>query len=83
MMREIKYLKKQEWLRLLKRYAKQANLDVSPHTLRHTHIIHALLDRIPITAVQKVGHKKLTTTQIYCNLAPEQVREAYEKGGLV
>ena len=67
---------------LLKRYAKQANLDVSPHTLRHTHIVHALLDRIPITAVQKqVGHKKLTTTQIYSNLAPEQVREAYEKVG--
>ena len=69
---------------LLKRYAKTANLDVSPHALRHTHIVHALLDRIPITAVQKqVGHKKLTTTQIYSNLAPEQVREAYEKGGLV
>ena len=64
---------------LLKGYAKQANLDVSPHTLRHSHIAHALLDRIPITAVQKqVGHKKLTTTQIYSNLAPEQVRQAYE-----
>jgi len=64
---------------LLKKYAKQANIEASPHTLRHTHIVHALLDRIPITAVQKqVGHKKLTTTQIYSNLAPEQVREAYE-----
>ena len=65
---------------LIKKYAQSANLDASPHTLRHTHIVHALLDRIPITAVQKqVGHKKLTTTQIYSNLAPEQVREAYEK----
>ena len=42
----------------------------------------ATFNRIPITAVQKqVGHKKLTTTQIYSNLAPEQVREAYEKVG--
>ncbi|MBA7495219.1 Tyrosine recombinase XerD [subsurface metagenome] len=65
---------------LMKTYAQRANIEASPHTLRHTHIVHALLDRIPITAVQKqVGHKKLTTTQIYCNLAPEQVREAYEK----
>jgi len=65
---------------LLKKYAKRANIEASPHTLRHTHIVHALLDRIPITAVQKqVGHKKLTTTQIYSNLAPEQVREAYER----
>lgn len=64
---------------LIKKYAQRANLEASPHTLRHTHIVHALLDRIPITAVQKqVGHKKLTTTQIYSNLAPEQVREAYE-----
>ncbi len=65
---------------LIKKYAQSANLKASPHTLRHTHIVHALLDRIPITAVQKqVGHKKLTTTQIYSNLAPEQVREAYEE----
>ncbi len=65
---------------LIKKYAQRANIEASPHTLRHTHIVHALLDRIPITAVQKqVGHKKLTTTQIYSNLAPEQVREAYEK----
>ena len=41
---------------LIKKYAKIANLEASPHTLR----VHALLDRIPITAVQKqVGHKKL------------------------
>ena len=64
---------------IIKKYAIRANLEVSPHTLRHTHIVHALLDRIPITAVQKqVGHKRLATTQIYSNLAPEQVREAYE-----
>ena len=65
---------------LMKKYAQRANLEASPHTLRHTHIVHALLDRIPIAAVQKqVGHKRLATTQIYSNLAPEQVREAYEK----
>ncbi|MBA7492921.1 Tyrosine recombinase XerD [subsurface metagenome] len=65
---------------LVKEYAKRANIEATPHTLRHTHIVHALLDRIPITAVQKqVGHKRLATTQIYSNLAPEQVREAYEK----
>jgi len=51
---------------------------VTPHTLRHTHVLHALMNKIPITAVQKqVGHKNLSTTQIYCDLAPEQVKEAY------
>jgi len=35
---------------------------------------------VPITAVQKqVGHKRLTTTQIYSELAPEEVRAAYEE----
>ena len=54
---------------LIKKYAQRANIEASPHTLRHTHIVHALLDRIPITAVQKqVGHKKLTTTQIWVKL---------------
>lgn len=55
---------------------------VTPHTLRHTHIVHALMNKVPITAVQKqVGHKRLTTTQIYSDLAPEQVKEAYEMVG--
>ncbi|MCK4326579.1 hypothetical protein KAW55_07485, partial [bacterium] len=52
----------------------------SPHFKAYPHSLHALLDRIPMAAVQKqVGHKRLATTQIYSNLAPEQVREAYEK----
>jgi len=64
---------------LIKKYSKIANIAATPHTLRHTHIVHSLLNHIPITAVQKqVGHKRLATTQIYSDLAPEQVREAYE-----
>lgn len=64
---------------LLKKYSRRAGIKATPHTLRHTHIVHSLLGRVPITAVQKqVGHKRLTTTQIYSDFAPEQVREAYE-----
>ncbi len=84
---EIKYLKKEEWLRLIEsvdNYRDKLIVKLLYSTgtrVRYAHIVHALLDCIPITAVQKqVGHKKLTTTQIYSNLAPEQVREAYEKG---
>jgi len=65
---------------LLKKYSKIAGVKATPHTLRHTHIVHALLSKVPITAIQKqVGHKRLTTTQIYSDFAPEQVREAYER----
>lgn len=64
---------------LLKKYSKIAGVKASPHTLRHTHIVHSLLNKVPIAAIQKqVGHKRLTTTQIYSNFAPEQVRESYE-----
>lgn len=52
---------------------------VTPHTLRHTHIVNALLKKIPMSVVQKqVGHKRLTTTQIYSDVAPKLVKEAYE-----
>ncbi len=40
--------------------------------------MHALMDKVPITAVQKqVDHKRLSTTAIYSDLASEQVKEAY------
>lgn len=64
---------------LLKKYSKISGVKATPHTLRHMHIVHSLLNKVPITAIQKqVGHKRLTTTQIYSDFAPEQVREAYE-----
>lgn len=76
--------------RLVVGYAKKAGLHqvpgangryrVTPHALRHTHIVHALARKVPLNAVQKqVGHQRLATTQIYADLAPEQVREAYER----
>ena len=65
---------------LIKKYSVRAGVQATPHTLRHTHTVHSLLNKVPITAVQKqVGHRRLTTTQVYSDLAPEQVREAYEK----
>lgn len=64
---------------LFKKYSDISSIDATPHTLRHTHIVHALLNKIPMSAIQKqVGHKRLSTTQIYSDFAPEQVREAYE-----
>lgn len=63
---------------IIQHYSKKSGVKASAHTLRHSHIVHALMDKVPITAVQKqVGHKRLETTQIYSDLAPEQVKEAY------
>jgi len=58
---------------LLKKYSARARVKATPHTLRHTHIVHSLLGKVTITAVQKqVGHKRLTTTQIYSDFAPSR-----------
>ena len=67
---------------IVEKYSQRSGVDATCHTLRHSHVVHALMDKIPISAVQKqVGHKRLSTTAIYSDLAPEQVKEAYQRRG--
>ena len=64
---------------LLKKYSARARVKATPHTLRHTHIVHNILDKVSIAAIKRqVGHKRLTTAQVYSELAPQEVGEAYE-----
>ncbi|MBA7707869.1 Tyrosine recombinase XerC [subsurface metagenome] len=73
-------LKKRRIQQIMEKYSKRSGVDATCHTLRHSHVVHALQDKVNITAVQKqVGHKRLSTTAIYSDLAPEQVKEAYER----
>ena len=54
---------------------------VSPHVLRHTFAVTAIQKGISLPALQRLlGHDRLTTTEIYLNLSPEEVlREFREK----
>ena len=53
-------LAKRRIQQLVKKYSDKSGIVCSPHTLRHSHIVHALMDKVPISAVQKqVGHKRL------------------------
>lgn len=71
-------LKKRRIQQIMEKYSQRSGIEATCHTLRHSHVVHALMDKINITAVQKqVGHKRLSTTAIYSDLAPEQVKEAY------
>ena len=69
------------WL-ILKAYVKKAGVtsNVTPHTLRHSYATHLLRGGASIRAVQELlGHANVSTTQIYTQLANQDLKDAYEE----
>ncbi len=67
--------------RILKRVANRAHINrpVSPHVLRHTFSVTAIRKGISLPALQRLlGHDRLTTTEIYLNLSPEDVIREFQ-----
>ena len=69
--------------RIVKKVADKAGIPkpVSPHVLRHTFSVNCIKKGISTRALQTLlGHDRLTTTEIYLNLSPEDaIREFLNK----
>lgn len=65
--------------RLVKKFASQAGLDITPHTLRHSFATHLLENGADLMLIKEIlGHSSLSTTQKYTHITAESMKKAYK-----
>ncbi|HOV21147.1 MAG TPA: site-specific tyrosine recombinase XerD [bacterium] len=68
--------------KIVKKYSSLANLNknIKPHTLRHSFATHLLESGLDLRIVQELlGHKNLSTTEIYTHIDRRQIKKIYKK----
>lgn len=67
---------------IIEQAARKAGISrpVSPHVIRHTFATHMLNSGCDMRSIQEIlGHKNLSTTQIYVHVTTDRLRKSYEK----
>ncbi len=65
---------------LVKKYGRMVNVNIHPHTLRHSFAIHLVRSGLDLRRVQQLlGHSNLNTTQVYLQFNDQDLREGYNK----
>ncbi|MGC9048634.1 MAG: tyrosine-type recombinase/integrase [Patescibacteria group bacterium] len=67
--------------RLIKKYVKIAGLTekITTHSLRHSFAVNLLAAGVNLQTIQKLlGHKNITTTQIYTRIANQDLKKIYQ-----
>jgi integrase/recombinase XerD len=76
------HLTRQGFAKMLKEIADQSGIDrkkISPHVIRHAFATHLLRRGADLRSIQKLlGHKDISTTQIYTNISNERRKELVE-----